>query len=202
MNESRGCLQNSPGYTGSVKYLICVISVFFCGIPKYTIGVHQIQTVSCSAVYITLFCYHHRDIGVTDLDIPHDINAFLKKIMFQPTYAESFKKKEYFLVQTIHDFFITDQSFIATIKKFTASSMTAMVDIMNMNCESIYLQLKHRMLGNTSEEEKASFFRAMSKGGGDQSESKSFEVVLLFPIWTTFWTLNGGRGGVTMFQKF
>ena len=35
----------------------------------------------------------------------------------------------------------------------------------------------------------------MIKGGGVQPESKSFEVVLFSPILTTFWTLNGGRGG-------
>ena len=42
---------------------------------------------------------------------------------------------------------------------------------------------------------KASFFRAMSKGVGVQPECKSFEVFFLSPILTTFWTLNGGRGG-------
>ena len=43
---------------------------------------------------------------------------------------------------------------------------------------------------------KASFFRTLSKRGGrDQPESKSFEVVLFSPSLTFFWTLNGGRGG-------
>ena len=44
---------------------------------------------------------------------------------------------------------------------------------------------------------KACFFWAMPKGGGVQLESKSFEIVLLSPILTNFWTLNGweGEGG-------
>ena len=47
-----------------------------------------------------------------------------------------------------------------------------------------------------NQSEKVSFFWKGKEGcGGIEHETKSFEVVLIPPIFTLFWTLNGERGG-------
>ena len=48
-----------------------------------------------------------------------------------------------------------------------------------------------------------SFGQCPKGEGGFNQNPKVLRLILIFPILTIFWTLNGGNGGgLTMFQKF